>query len=316
MRGERGFALVVTLIITALLVALLVEFVNEVYVDTSHSKNFVASQQAEILAESGIAGGIKLLQFSGSLRKGGEYTSLLDLWAKPFTHETEVGRVLISIEEESGKLDLNSVVSQTGVPSEFHKDIFLRLLTNLKLSPELYEALADWLDSDATPRPNGAENNYYLSLKPPYQAHNNRFDTLEELALVRGFTPEVLARLRPYVTVYGSGLETGAQTALININTAPKELLAALDDRLMRGDLADQILEYRKSKPIQSLTAVSGMESIGMDLQSFRANCKGTTYRIRSEGKVGESVSVAEAVVTNVDPQKQSNPTVLYWREY
>lgn len=314
MRGERGFALVVTLIITALLVALLVEFVNEVYVDTSHSKNFVASQQAEILAESGIAGGIKLLQFSSSLRKG-NYSSLLELWAKSFPYETEVGTVTISIEEESGKLDLNSATTQTGTlgtSNEYYQQTLARLFTNLKLPPELYEALADWADTDDTPRPNGAESNYYLSLKPSYQAHNNRFDTLEELALVRGFTPEVLAKLRPYVTVYGSGLEAGAQTAEININTAPKELLAALHDDFMRGDQVERILEHRKTKPVQNLTEVSGLETLGAAL-TLKVGCKGTTYRIRSEGKVGESVSVAEAVVTKID---ELNPTVLYWREY
>ena len=83
MKGERGFALVITLIVTALLVALLVEFVNEVYVDTSHSHNFVASQQASILAESGIDGGKQLLQFASVLRMGANYSSLTEVWAQP-----------------------------------------------------------------------------------------------------------------------------------------------------------------------------------------------------------------------------------------
>lgn len=311
MRGERGFALVIALIITALLVALLVEFVSEVYVDTSHSKNFVASQQAEILAESGVYGGIKLLQFSSTMRTG-EYSSLTELWAKPFPYETEVGTVQISIEEESGKLDLNSVVTQTGAPSDFHKDTLLRLLTNLKLSPELYDALADWMDANDQPLPNGGENNYYLNLKPPYRAHDNRFDTFEELALVKGVTPEVLAKLKSCLTVYGSGPDFGnVPTAQININTAPAELLAALDDKLMTGDLVQRILEYRKTTPIKTLADVPGLDAL-TQLQ-LKVVCKGTTYRIRSEGKVGENVSIAEAVVTDVGATK---PTVLYWREY
>jgi general secretion pathway protein K len=71
-KGEGGFALVITLIITALLIALTAEFVNEVYVDTSASHNFVNGQQASILADSGIAGGIKILQLSQALH--GSYT--------------------------------------------------------------------------------------------------------------------------------------------------------------------------------------------------------------------------------------------------
>ena len=99
--------------------------------------------------------------------------------------------------------------------------------------------------------------------------------------------------------------------APININTAPEELLAALDETLMRGDLVQRILEYRKTKPIKALADVPGLET--MTQLAVKVVCKGTTYRIRAEGKVGESVSVAEAVVTNVEAQK---PTVLYWREY
>jgi len=312
MRGERGFALVITLIVTALLVALLTEFVNEVYVDTSHSHNFVASQQASILAESGIAGGVKLLQASAFMRQGGRYSSLLELWAKPQSYDSGDGTVTITIEEESGKLDLNSATSQTGTPAPFYQQTILRLLTKLELPPELYEALADWADNDPTPRPNGAENSYYATQRPPYRSHDDRLDTVEELALVKGFTPQVLTKLRSCVTVYGSGMASGSLTAAININTAPKELLAALDDKLMSGNLVDRILEYRKTHVIKTLADISELGPLVQALQ-LNVTCQGTVYRIHAEGKVGDSISVAEAVVSNTD---QAKPTVLYWREY
>lgn len=309
MRGEKGFALVITLIVTALLVALLVEFVNEVYVDTSHSHNFVASQQAGILAESGIEGGMKLLQVSGALRMNENYSSLLEPWAKPQSFDVGDGTLTISIEEENGKLDLNSATSKTGTPDPFSQSTLLRLLDNLKLSQDLYESLADWADTDETPRPSGAEANYYRTLKPPYQSHDNKLDTFEELALVKGFTPQVLSNLRSCVTVYGSSSGIAAQ---ININTAPKELLASLHPDMARGDWVEKILEYRKTKVIKNLSDVFANDPLGSALQS-KVVCKGSVYRIRAEGKVGESISIAEAVVTNIDLPK---PTVLYWREF
>lgn len=311
MRGERGFALVITLIVTALLVALLVEFVSEVYVDTSHSHNFVASQQAGILAESGIAGGIKILQLSSAMRLGAAYSSLLEPWAKPQSYDAGVGSVTISIEEESGKLDLNSATTQTGISDPFYNDTMQRLLKTLALSPDLYEALKDWADTDDTPRPSGAETTYYHTLKPPYQAHNDRLDTFEELALVKGFTPQVLTKLKSCVTVYGAGSGTGIANP-ININTAPKELLAALDDKLMSGNLVDEILDYRKSKVIKNLSDVSGLGPLASAL-ALKVVCQGSVYRIHAEGRVGESVSVAEAVVRMVG---QAPPVILYWREY
>jgi general secretion pathway protein K len=311
MKSERGFALVITLIVTALLVALLVEFVNEVYVDTSHSHNFVASQQAGILAASGIDGGIALLRTSANMRGGLKYSSLNEPWARPMAYDAGVGTVNILIEEESGKLDLNSATSQTGVqdPNNFYQETAKRLLTKLQLPADLYDTVSDWVDTDDTPRPSGAESNYYNSLKQPYSAHNDWLNTLEELTLVKGYTPLVLNKLRPYVTVYGSAQGIAAQ---ININTAPKELLAALDERLMSSDLVDRILETRKTKPILSFADIPGFGDLAQKL-SVKVVFQGTIYRIRAEGKVGESLSVAEAVVTDI---QNSKPTVLYWREY
>lgn len=311
MRGERGFALVITLIVTALLVALLAEFVNEVYVDTSHSHNFVASQQAGLLAQSGIDGGIKLLQLSNSLKQGPPYSSLHDPWAKVPPYDAGVGSVTLSIEEESGKLNLNNATTDNGTRNEYIK-LTESLLDKLKLAPELSSTLLDWSDLDDRPQPNsyGAETSYYSSLKAPYAAKNQKLETVEELALLKGFTPLLVAKLKPYVTVYGAS--KGESETKININTAPREVLASLDP-VVKDVLIDQILDYRRKKPIKGpseLNEIAGINAIS-PLFTSRITYSGSVYRIRSEGRVGESISVAEAVV-RMGPQ----PTVLYWREY
>ena len=311
MRGERGFALVIALIVTALLVALLVEFVAEVYVDTSHSHNFVASQQAGILAESGIAGGIKLLQASSLIRQGSNYSSLLELWAKPQVLDTGDGTVSISIEEESGKLNLNQATSSNGTPNDY-TDRAIRLFKRLQLSADLADALLDWVDENEDPKPGGAETSYYGTLKFPYAAKNKRVETVEELALLKGFTPEALTKLRACITVHGSTSDAEPATP-ININTAPKEVIASLDEKLT-DDLVERILDYRKTKPIKDLldlNSIPGMDSVSINFVN-KINYSGSVYRIRAEGRVGESVSVAEAVVRTSGMQ----PTVLYWREY
>jgi general secretion pathway protein K len=312
MKGQRGFALVITLIVTALLVALLVEFVNEVYVDTSHSHNFVASQQAAILAESGIAGGVKLLQIS-SFGKSDNYTSLSDPWAKPMNYDAGVGTITITIEEESGKFNLNTATSSKSVLLNPYAMIAQRLLKNMEISIDLVDVLMDWVDDDDAPLAGGAETTYYSTLKAPYRAKNARLETFEELALLKGFTPEILTKLRPCVTVYGTSSNLEPVTK-INVNTAPKEVLAALDDA-MNEDLVKRILEYRKTRPIKNqadLYSITGMDSIGPKIVT-NITYGGSVYRIHAEGRVGESISVAEAVVRTAG---MSKPAILYWREY
>ena len=56
----------------------------------------------------------------------------------------------------------------------------------------IVDSILDWKDADDLHRLNGAESDYYLSLPNPYRAKDANFDTLEELLLVRGVTPEIL----------------------------------------------------------------------------------------------------------------------------
>ncbi len=59
---------------------------------------------------------------------------------------------------------------------------------------EIVDAILDWRDPDSDPRgENGdTEDTYYRSLDKPYRVKNGPFDTVEELLLVKGVTPEIL----------------------------------------------------------------------------------------------------------------------------
>lgn len=308
MKGESGFALVVTLLVTALLVALIVEFTSEVFVDTSSRHTFVAGQQASLLAESGITGGVKLLQLS--LQNQG-YSSLSDRWAQPIRIADERGELLVTIEEESGRLNLNYVAPQNGEIGGFTAGVASRLLRKLALSSDLLDALADWVDVNDIPHPGGAESAYYRGLKPPCAARNGRLETIDELALVKGFAGAPLQALRPLVTVYPD--IANAPTASININTAPKEIIAALDERI-DSQLAERVLDQRRTTPFRNpaeLARVPGFETIATGLLT-NISVKGNVFRFRAEGRVQEVSRVIEAVVR----LGGSQPAFLYWREY
>ncbi len=304
MKGEKGFALILTLIVTALLVALTAEFVNEVFVDTSARQNFVDGQQASIMAKSGMSAcitGLQTLQI-----KHPSYTSLadLDLLAKLLNIQDERGTLLVTIEDESGKINLNSGWGDNGSPLPPYSDFATRLFKNTGIPLDLLDTLADWRDTNDEPHPAGAETTYYRSLKPPYGAKNNRLETVEELRLVKGFDAATVGKLRPFVTVY-------ADCTKINVNTAPQEVIAALADDMTK-EQAKQVVDYRMMTPFQNvndLANVPGMSSkIVQGLQLY-ASATGTAYRIVSQATVGETTRVIEAVVTTAGQS-------LYWREY
>ncbi|MDA8428330.1 MAG: type II secretion system minor pseudopilin GspK [Geobacteraceae bacterium] len=308
MRCEKGFALVLTLIVTALMVAVLVEMIHQVSVDVSISRGYRDGQQASLLAESGVTGGTKLLQLG---LQGKNYTSLSDVWAAPIKLDDETGTMVITITEESGKLCLNDLVQPNGYFEPNTLAALKRLGRRLNIPEDCWNALADWIDSDDSPRTNGAESSYYQTLKPPYAARNAKLETLAELSLVRGFTPEYIAALRPFVTVYAE--QPGAPESPVNINTAPKEVLMALDDGI-DDRMAERILEERRLKPFNflgDLSRISGGDTIASNLAG-KASVQGKLFRITSVAQVRETARTVEAVLR----VSGGSPEVLSWQEY
>lgn len=304
MKGNRGFALVVTLIVTTLMVALLVELIHQVYVDISLSRHFTDGQQASLLAESGITGGRKLLVTSLQNR---EYTSLNDTWAAPVKLDDETGAIEVVITEESGRININGLVQPNGEFDARILDSIKRLGARLSLPEELWSALADWMDTDDLPRSGGAESSYYRALNPPYSARNARLATLSEMSLVKGFTAEYIAALEPFVTVHA------APYAQVNINTAPREVLMALDEGIDER-MAGRILEERRVAPFKALGELSripGGDTIANRLAG-KASCRGTLFRIRSIARVRETARTVETVLR----MSGSAPEILMWQEY
>jgi general secretion pathway protein K len=241
------------------------------------------------------------------------YTSLNDVWkSKPLHIEDERGVLDVFIEEESGKLNLNVVVPPTGeYTGTYYAGVLTRLLTRLKLPTDLIDPLADWIDENDDPHRSGAEANWYQQLKPPYSPRNGPLQTLEELRLVKGFTGKTFEMLRPFITVYSD--TPGSPAAPVNINTAPPEILASLDDGLT-DDLVKRITDRRKNEPFKTpadLVKVAGLEQIATRLQT-RITTKGAVYRLMATSKIGETARTIEAVVR----VGGGTPQLLYWREY
>ena len=300
---RSGFALILTLVITAMMVAVIVEMAHQVYVDMSLSRGFRDGQQASILAESGVTGGSKLLQMTLT----GGVVSLADLWATPLKLDDDTGSLVITISDESAKINLNDIVQPNGEYDTFTQGVLQRLGTRYTVPTDVWGAEADWIDSNDIPRSGGAEISYYRTLKPPYSPRNDKLQTVMELSLIKGFTPAIVGKLQPFVTVYSA--RSGVNQ--ININTAPKEVLAALDSRI-DDRLAGRIIEERRIQPFKAIGELSGrvpgMETIGNSLIG-RIDVKSSLFRITSVAKVKESVRTVEAVV-------RLSGEALSWQEY
>jgi general secretion pathway protein K len=239
---------------------------------------------------------------------GQSFDAPTDVWALPITnYAIGDGLLTAQIEDERGKLNLNDLAAG-GDPIAKGKRILRvkRLFELLQINPDLVDAIVDWVDQDEKPEPAGAESLYYQTLRPSYRAANAPLQTLLELRLIKGMTPEIIAKLSKLVTVYPQEGE-----GKVNVNTADLLVLQALDPRITQGMAAD-IVQARPFKNNNvDLDRVSSFEDIGKQIRNL--------YDIKSDLFLARMMVRVNEVTRNVTVVLQRDPatgvsTVQYFR--
>lgn len=347
--NNRGIALLVTLSIITILVAVTLEMNRKI-----RSAVFSAAATRDRMtllnmASSGIEIGKALLVKD---KNDSDTDSLQEDWAEsekiseilkdiPF----EKGTITLSIGDELGKIQINSLVKFPDGHSfnEPQRIMWEQFLSGLMSQNESFEGLEpltiinsvkDWIDSgddDAITGLNGAESDYYQDLDPPYTCKNGPITHIGELALIRGITSELLkgaggvSGLSDYITVFGmsqAGDNTFTYEGKININTADLPTLAAI---LPFGSepLAQAIYDYRQetseSEYIHDLSSptwykrVPGMGDINID--SNLITTSSDFFRIESVATLNEMKVKIDTVVNREKNQKTGKWTckVLRW---
>ncbi len=107
------------------------------------------------------------------------------------------------ITDEDGKFNVNSLISRRSNRNESSIEKFRELLVASGVedgieADTIIDSIADWMDDDDMHHANGAEQDWYdknyeeKGFGFPYKCKNGKLDTLEELILIRGITPEIL----------------------------------------------------------------------------------------------------------------------------
>jgi len=166
----------------------------------------------------------------------------------------------------------------------------------------LAQAILDWIDGDDLRRAQGAEAAEYRRLGLDHLPRNGPIATLEELLHVRGMTPEIPLRRgeRPLgvraPAIRDRAVVDRAGSGRINLNTAPREVLAALPG--FTPAVVAVVLDLRQRRWIWSISdvaadrgyrrAVAGGSRAAAD-QTHRAR---TRHRERLGSLAGRRVGV------------------------
>lgn len=182
-------------------------------------------------------------------QKNNKSVDLTQRWAQPIGAQPIEGAIASGFfRDETGRFNVNNLVNDDGKQNPVDIAVFKKLLENLALDPGLANAVADWIDTDdETTFPGGAENLTYLALPQPYRAANQRLLQIEELHSVKGIDVATFAKLKPFITALPG-------RSKLNINTAPREVLAAALPELSKAAL-DELLNRRMTQPFKSFEA-------------------------------------------------------------
>lgn len=251
--SQKGIALLLVLWVMTLLMVIVFSFSLLAKTEINSTIHFKESIEKKFYAEAGIQRAIMELFYkleNKNIPLEFEETEPWKTDGTPYSVEFGDGFFSVRITDESGKVDINKT-----------PEIILRnLLINLGVSQDdtdiIVDSIMDWKDSDDLYRLHGAESDYYMSLRNPYKAKNAPFDTVEELLLVRGMTPEILygdnerKGLIDFITVHSN-------KNTINIRSAPREVLASIPGMTM--DLAQAIIDFRENNELEDPSEIQSI---------------------------------------------------------
>jgi general secretion pathway protein K len=187
-RRQHGFALVLVLWSLAFLSLLGTALVTTGRQETQRLRNMLDSAVAEAAAEGALHQAIFALLDSSERRwVPGSGPHVLRFGSYP---------IELRIEDESGKVNPN--IAST----ELLQALLVQVGASLPQAASLAAAIADWRDPAPEPGLQRARAAAYAAAGRSYAPPGEPFETLDEVGAVLGMTPDLLARLRPHLTLY------------------------------------------------------------------------------------------------------------------
>ena len=292
--------------VLVLLIALATEFAYSMKGEVNATKNFKEDIEAYHIAKAGINLAMAEILYPSSFHAfhkdyglvAGKLTSQVKKekpeinttpYRIPLRRNIQFGRGIITytLEDENNKIPINKttrdilvkVLTLAGVETGENKDI-------------IADSILDWIDANKNHRLNGAENEFYQNLIPPYFPKNAPIENIDELIKIRGINKSILygtdqhPGLNQFFTVYN--------VATVNPNTSSLEILSAI----FSIPQAKMILKKREKT-------------------GFYDNTKSNYFKVTSTGKIEGSATNHTIVAVMQRILNKNYPIILthYWND-
>jgi general secretion pathway protein K len=183
---ERGYALIAAVASIAVFASIALAVISATRIDIAKGHGEISSVRARLAAEAGMA-----IAVHGLMNRETATLALLD--GRTQELEFSGARLAITMMDERSKVALNFIDAP----------VIERMLNEAGLDTAQMEiardSLLDWQDADDETLRNGAEAPFYA--KRGITPRNGFLQSIDELGMIRGFTPQIVDSLRPFVTV-------------------------------------------------------------------------------------------------------------------
>lgn len=314
MRARRGVALIAALWLVVAIAAVALQFSMEAH--ERRSVGILASERG--IQRAAALGALALTQakLEYALRVAPTGTNVQRLAASDpwldvdslYSGPVDVDSMQVDVQAR----DLGEKLNVNQLTENQLQAFFSFVLGDYSKSTQLAQSILDWRDADSIPRPNGAERDGYIKAKMLALPANGPFREIEELSNVMGMTPEIYAKVVPYLTTRGAGL--------VNINTAPIPVLRALPG--MTDATINMIVQQRSQG--------RRINSIG-DIISSGRNLAGMLSAVQLQTAIGarvvyQTTEVELSITSRVGPQappsrltailRRGNPVSVTFKEW
>jgi general secretion pathway protein K len=286
---QRGIALIAVLWLTILVTVIASSFAYSMRGEALAARNTMSLAQARAAAD----GAVERMAFELARPRNVPEVWITDGQVHTWT-DGEIALAASAI-DETARIDLNAA------PDPLLKGLLQNVGgLDAEASERILEAILDWRDADDLRRPNGAEAADYRAAGLKFVPRNASFESVGELRLVLGVTPELMAKVAPSLTVY-------SRQRGINPATAPRDVLLALPGST--PEQVDTFIAARQDALANRLPAPPFAPAQGFAIFAS------PVWHIHAEARLPDGVTFArDAVLRQLfDPRRPF--IVLAWQE-
>jgi len=283
-RAERGWALVSVLWVVFIL-ALLAAATQALAITSWRTENHaLTAAKAEMDLDAAIVRAIAAIRDPSAQQR----------WpvnGTPQTFTFNGAAITVRVQDELGRIDLNMA----------DQSLLRQLLIAAGMSADDAAAqtdkILDWRSQSDLHRLHGANQADYLAAGYAYHPRHGPFQTVQELKLVMGMTPELFAKLEPALTVYN-------HSSSVDASVAPRPVLLALNNN--NFDRVDDILRQRQTLVAEGGAMQTGIIGPGVSLA-------GRSFAIDAELTLAGKHFRREVVAELTDDNKRPY-LILHWQ--